>query len=110
MSSEIENNIINAGEMEIKERREKSIDDKIKEMEENIKKLKKEKEEKRKKRAIAFFKENKISEILDNLSFFEEFKRSMKEPIKKVIKEMKEKNREKGNQDNTIENEGAENR
>ena len=69
-------------------RRPKTIEEKLEKAKSAVEKLEKEQEENRKKKAISFFSNNKIIEILndDNKEILE---REIKEIAEKIMKELK---------------------
>ena len=72
-------------------RRPKTIEEKLENAKNAVEKLEREQEENRKKKAISFFTNNKIIEILndDNKDILEKFEKEIKEIVEKIIKELK---------------------
>ena len=72
-------------------RRPKTIEEKLEKAKSALEKLEKEQEENRKKKAISFFSNNKIIEILndDNKEILEKFEIEIKEITEKIMKELK---------------------
>lgn len=72
-------------------RRSKTIEEKLEKAKSAVEKLEREQEENRKKKAIAFFTNNKIIEVLndDNKDILKKFETEIRETVEKIIEELK---------------------